>query len=102
MTWWYVLMGVGMVVLWGGIIVLAVALRNLYGDDRAWSAATRHPAPGEILAERFARGEITEQEYQHRMVILVGSPAVRDGQPEGAVPSGPGTPAAGTRRGPRA
>lgn len=68
--WGYALMSLGMVVFWGGVVVLAVVLlRSLIGNGRAGSTAHR-TTPEEILAERFARGEITEQEYHERLAVL--------------------------------
>ncbi|MFI0716705.1 SHOCT domain-containing protein [Streptomyces inhibens] len=32
------------------------------------------PTPEQILAERYARGEIDEEEYQRRLATLRGSP----------------------------
>ena len=77
MMWWYgpglngwvfALMGVGMVLFWTLIVlgVIAVA-RFLTGGDRLPAA---RPTPEELLAERFARGEIDEQEYRERLDVL--------------------------------
>jgi putative membrane protein len=55
-----------MLILWGGVAALAVFLVRRW---RRW----RPPPPGspeEILAERYARGEISTQEYRERMEIL--------------------------------
>jgi putative membrane protein len=62
--WWWV-MGVGWLVLLAALVVLAVVL------VRHFTQGTRS-APGaeDVLAERFARGEIDEEEYRQRRDIL--------------------------------
>jgi putative membrane protein len=59
------------VLLWTLIIlgVIAVARYVLIGGDRAPQA---RPTAEELLAERFARGEIDEQEYRQRQEALHG------------------------------
>ena len=52
------------------VIVLIVLFRVL---DRVGHRADMHrPTPDEMLAERYARGEITDEEYQHRRGVLRG------------------------------
>jgi putative membrane protein len=65
--WTYLLMTVGTVLVLGVIILGVVAL--LRGRARSWWTGPR-PAAEELLAERFARGEIDEQEYRQRLEIL--------------------------------
>ncbi|QZY46091.1 MULTISPECIES: SHOCT domain-containing protein [Mycolicibacterium] len=72
MGWWgYAAMGIGMVVFWaliiGGIVVL---VRLSIGGT---TAPAQPPATAEqILAARFARGEIDEAEYRDRLAALRG------------------------------
>ena len=62
-------MSLMMVVFWGlitgGIVLLVRAIdrrgERPSGDDRT---------PGRILEERFARGEIDEEEFKHRRELL--------------------------------
>jgi putative membrane protein len=73
--WGYVLMSISMVVVWGAIITGIVLLaRSL----RAPSPYGTHPQPPrmaeDVLAERFARGEIDTTEYQNRLAVLRGHP----------------------------
>ena len=70
--WWF-LWPLWFVGLW---IVLALVLRfGVWGRHRGhWSASVT--AEG-ILAERFARGEITEKEYRDRIAVLHTSGAKR-------------------------
>ena len=52
-------------------IVLVVALRvvdRLGGRDMFRHRST----PEEVLADRYARGELTDEEYRHRLDVLHG------------------------------
>lgn len=80
MMWWYGpgmggwgfgLMTVSTVLLWVLIILGLIALvRHLRTSSNR--APQARPAPEELLAERFARGEIDEQEYRRRLDTLHG------------------------------
>ncbi len=65
-------MGVSMVLFWGLLLVgIVVLVRHLRSDGNSRQASPpAHPAPEELLAERFARGEIGEQEYHQRLEAL--------------------------------
>ena len=66
--WAWLPMMLGMIVFWGGLIWFAVwAIRR---TDRG--PATREPRsdPKAILEERFARGEIDEEELDRRTKVL--------------------------------
>ncbi len=77
MMWWYgsgtngvgyALMTLSMVLFWALVILGVVALvRYLARNDRPTAA---RPTPEQMLAERFARGEIDEQEYHQRLDVL--------------------------------
>jgi putative membrane protein len=59
--------GLMMLLFWGGLIVLALLLfRAFSGSSR--SPKTDHPGAGEtaldILKKRYARGEISREEYE--------------------------------------
>ncbi|KIC67969.1 SHOCT domain-containing protein [Pseudarthrobacter phenanthrenivorans] len=76
MGWWgYVLMSISMVVVWGAIITGIVLLARFL---RTPSPHATQPPPSraaeEVLAERFARGEIDTAEYQNRLAVLRGHP----------------------------
>ena len=70
--WWgYAGMGIGMVLLWALIIVGIVALiRYATADRQAPPSSTPPPTPEQVLADRFARGEIGETEYRDRLAVL--------------------------------
>ena len=71
--WGYALMAIGMVLFWGAVIFGIVALVR-YGrrDGPQPREPAEPPAPGpeRLLAERFARGEIDEDEYHQRLTSL--------------------------------
>ncbi|HZC99653.1 MAG TPA: SHOCT domain-containing protein [Actinomycetes bacterium] len=67
-SWWgWTLMTLSMLVFWGLVIWGIVALFRRTGDGRA---EQERPDPERILAERFARGEIDEEEYHRRLQTL--------------------------------
>jgi putative membrane protein len=63
--WWAFAWVCWMLIIWGGIAAVAVFVVR---RRRRW----RPPAgsPEEILAERYARGEISTEEYQERLAVL--------------------------------
>lgn len=67
--WGWLVMTVGMAVFWGLLITLAVLLVRGMSRPRGESDEFR-PSPERLLAERFARGEIDEQEYRGRLAAL--------------------------------
>jgi putative membrane protein len=70
--WGWLAMTVGMVAFWGLLITLTVVL--LRGLNRpANRAYGPRPSPEQLLAERFARGEIDEDEYRRRLVTLTAA-----------------------------
>lgn len=69
MGWWgYAGMGIGMVLFWGLIVAGIVALVIYVSGDK--QIPQPPPSPEQILAARFARGEISETEYRDRLAIL--------------------------------
>ena len=71
--WGYVLMTVSMVLFWGLVILGVVALVR-YGTraPQRFDGTTHRPTPEQVLADRFARGEIDEPEYHGRLASLRG------------------------------
>ena len=68
-SWWgALLMMFSMVAFWGLLIWGIVALFRRPGDGRS-----ERPDPERILAERFAAGEIDEEEYHRRLATLRSS-----------------------------
>jgi putative membrane protein len=71
-AWSYTLMTVSMVLFWGLIIYGLTAWgRYPARGDRSGGA---RPTAEQLLAERFARGEIDEHEYYQRLDTLHGGP----------------------------
>ena len=76
--WGIALMILGNVVFWGLLIVGVVAVIRYTGLGQARSSSAigsstdpiTESSPQQILAQRFARGEINEEEYQRRLHIL--------------------------------
>lgn len=72
--WGWFTMSVGMILFWAVLIVFAVLLfRSLSRPVDSGASAGRAgsgPAPEQLLAERFARGEIDEEEYRSRLAVL--------------------------------
>jgi putative membrane protein len=63
--------GVMMVVFWGAVSLLVVFLvRGLGWFGQRGGASAGRQSPLEILQERFARGEIDQEEYDERRRIL--------------------------------
>ena len=74
--WGYALMPVSMVLFWGLVILGVIALIRYFARTPQRPDGTRaaHPTAEQVLAERFARGEIDEQEYHSRLAALRGNP----------------------------
>ncbi len=64
--WWWV-MGVGWLIFLALVVVLGVLLVRYLT-----SGAGRGSSAEDVLAERFARGEIDEDEYRRRRAALRG------------------------------
>ena len=67
-------MGIGMLV-WVVLMVLVVwvVVRALIGLDRTAGRGRAVADPEQILRERFARGEVTDEEYRSRLATLRGT-----------------------------
>lgn len=76
--WGWVAMTLGMVVFWGLLITLAVVLVRGLNRPTGQERVSR-PTPEQLLAERFARGEIDEDEYRRRLATLSASERVAPG-----------------------
>lgn len=72
MWWWHDNWG------WGAwlamtatmLVVWALGIGALVSLLRSNSGARRRPTPEDVLAERFPRGEIDEEEYRKRRELL--------------------------------
>jgi putative membrane protein len=62
MGWWMVFGGILMLLFWGGVIALIVwGIRSLTGRKDAGGGEKQSPL--EIAKERYARGEISKEQY---------------------------------------
>lgn len=70
--WGYALMGIGTVLFWGLVIAGIVVLVRYLGRAGQQGDAGRadRPTAEQVLAERFARGEIDDEEYRRRLATL--------------------------------
>ena len=69
----WVLMCVVMVLFWAAVITaIVLTIRYLVGSGGASGGSPRYepPPPEDVLAGRFARGEIDEDEYRQRSRLL--------------------------------
>ena len=70
--WGYALMTVSTALFWGLLIVAAIALvRYLNRSSHTGGNPPVHRStPEQLLAERYARGDIDDEEYQCRLETL--------------------------------
>lgn len=66
--WGWLPMMLGMILFWGGLIWFAVWL--VRRTDRGSTRESTPSDPRAILEERFARGEIDEEEFDRRTKVL--------------------------------
>ncbi|MDR3663073.1 MAG: SHOCT domain-containing protein [Mycobacterium sp.] len=69
--WGYAGMAIGMFLFWALVLGGIVALIRVASGDRT----NQYPTPAEpdaqqVLAVRFAQGEITETEYREKLAVL--------------------------------
>ncbi len=75
MVWWgngwggWAGMGLMMVLFWGGLIWLAVALFRRSPRQAPPAAA---PGPEAVVRQQYARGDIDEAQYRRRLLLLDG------------------------------
>ncbi len=71
--WGWFAMSAGMIVFWVVIIAAVVVVVRALGrspENPRPPASPARPTPEQVLAERFARGEIDEEEYRRRLTVL--------------------------------
>ncbi len=63
-----IFMGIGMLLFWGALILLSVLLvKGMFQSRQARSKDQTVDTPKQILEQRYARGEITREQYQLMM-----------------------------------
>ncbi|MEV1248691.1 SHOCT domain-containing protein [Nonomuraea sp. NPDC050022] len=70
--WGYALMGLSTVVFWGLVITAIVLAARHVGRATGAGPASPPPTAEELLAQRYARGEIDTDEYHSRLDTLRG------------------------------
>jgi len=68
--WGWFAMSVGMILFWVLIVTAAVLLFRTFDRPRGHTRVPAGPTAEQLLAERFARGEIDEEEYRSRLAAL--------------------------------
>lgn len=69
--WGWTLMAAGTVAFWAAVITgIVLLVRYLGRTDRPGTGDRPRPTPDQLLAERFARGQIDEHEYRQRLHTL--------------------------------
>jgi putative membrane protein len=75
-AWGYLLMTLNVVLSWALVIAGIVVLVRYLGRS-GWAGSGSVDSPGRAeatLAERFAQGEIDEEEYRRRLSVPRGAP----------------------------
>jgi putative membrane protein len=76
--WGMVLMIVSGLLFWGLIIAgIGLLVRSTGRGGQQGTAATQTATPQQLLADRFARGEIDDEEYTRRLQVLHTAPGAR-------------------------
>ncbi|MFF0637713.1 SHOCT domain-containing protein [Nocardia sp. NPDC004151] len=68
--WGYALMTIGMLIFWALVIGGFVTLVRYSGGPAPRSDTSARQTPQQMLAERYARGEIDDEEYTRRLKLL--------------------------------
>ncbi|MEA2485213.1 MAG: putative rane protein [Actinomycetota bacterium] len=61
---WWPIFPIFWLLLWGALIFA------FFRSRRGWGRWHQTSSPQDVLAERYARGEISEQEYRERLAVL--------------------------------
>lgn len=74
--WGYGLMAISMVIFWVLVIAGILALvRYTAAPSQGQRTVPHGPTPQQVLADRYARGEIDEEEYTRRLKTLNSAPS---------------------------
>jgi putative membrane protein len=68
--WGWFTMSVGMLVFWALLITVAALLYRNLNRTPDQPHTPDGTSPEQLLAERFARGDIDEEEYRRRLAVL--------------------------------
>ena len=73
--WAWLPMTVGLVLVLGTLLTVAVLFLRAQRRPAPTGPGAFRPSPEQLLAERFARGEIDQQEYRDRLAALTEAAA---------------------------
>jgi putative membrane protein len=73
--WGMALMIIGNLVFWGLLITVVVLLARYIRLGQTTSSPPAEVSPQQIAAQRFARGEVNEDEYLRLLQVLSGGSA---------------------------
>ncbi|MEV0667427.1 SHOCT domain-containing protein [Actinomadura luteofluorescens] len=85
-AWGYALMTISMVLFWSLVILGLIALFRYAANSAHRQEPPSSATPEQMLAERFARGEIDAEEYQDRLETLRTSHAPEKGRQPSSKP----------------
>jgi len=72
--WGYAFMALGTLLFWGLVIAgIVAAVRYAARGDRSLQPSAGWPTPEQILADRYARGEIDEDDYRERLRTIAAA-----------------------------
>jgi putative membrane protein len=71
--WGYVLMTLNTLIFWAVVIAAIVLLVRHFGRTSAGQGGAARPSPEEVLAQRYAQGEIEAEDYRARLDTLRGT-----------------------------
>lgn len=71
-SWMYIFLMIGNLVFWGLVVFAVMSLTRSSTRPEQWRAAPGQGGrdPEQILAERFAHGELDAEEYRMRLRVL--------------------------------
>jgi len=75
--WDWFAMSVGTLLFWALILTAVVLFVRAFNGTSRTTDAPPPPAAEQLLAERFARGEIDDDEYHRRLNVLHGGDGAR-------------------------
>ncbi|MGW7456303.1 SHOCT domain-containing protein [Streptomyces sp. NPDC054797] len=75
--WGWFAMSASMILFWALIITVAVLLLRALNRAPEHTHISAGPSAEQLLAERFARGDIDEEDYQRRLAALRSSGTAR-------------------------
>ena len=75
--WGWFAMSASMILFWALIITAAVLLFHTLNRQHEHTHTPAPSAPEQVLGERFARGEIDEEEYRRRLDALHSGPLTK-------------------------